>query len=87
MSNRGAESGRTTVAGWRSKVTTTDANHRISARSRSRLMRALCPRWTPSYAPMVTAVPPGTIGNEAGSAMTSIVRRLASGRDNHGGLG
>ncbi len=44
----GADSGRTTAAGWRSKVTTTVERPSAAARSERSRSRARCPRWTPS---------------------------------------
>ena len=48
VSSLGADSGRTTVAGWRSKVTTVAAAPTASASRRSSPSTARCPRWTPS---------------------------------------
>ena len=48
VSSSGADSGRTTVAGWRSKVTTALAAPSSVAMARTRPMSARWPRWTPS---------------------------------------
>ncbi len=48
VSRRGALSGRTTMAGWRSKVTTALRSPCSSARRRTSAMTARWPRCTPS---------------------------------------
>ena len=53
---RGADSGRTTVAGWRSNVTTALRQPSSAASRRTWAITAWWPRWTPSYAPIVTTV-------------------------------
>ena len=53
MSSSGADSGRTTLAGWRSNVTSTLSAPCASAEARTWSMTARCPTWTPSNAPMV----------------------------------
>src|ERR1035438_8322969 len=68
-SRDGADSGRTTVAGCRSKVTTTVVRPSASARVFSSARSARWPRCTPSYAPMVTAEPP-TGGWEVDGSVT-----------------
>ena len=50
---RGADSGRTTLAGWRSNVTTTLRASSSAASRRTWATTAVWPRWTPSNAPMV----------------------------------
>src|SRR4029453_12052982 len=74
VSSRGADSGRTTLAGCRSKVTTAEASPLSAARRFTSAMTALWPRCTPSYAPMVTAVPSGGRGQADRSRSTSIGR-------------
>ena len=60
----GADSGRTTAAGCRSKVTTTVESPAAAARAERSLSSARWPRCTPSYAPIVTAVPALDIATE-----------------------